>query len=333
MKASIIIATYMRAPSLRDTLACVTQQDLEPEEYEIVVVDNSLSPSTEVRKAAEAYSKQFRNLRYLHFAPNGATSARHFGVKAARGECLVFIDDDVLCEPGWLRQLLQPFSDARVGLVFGKTVLRYEVEPPAWAAAFSVFLSRLDLGEQSRQLVPYETGYSCNMAVRARVFGEVQGLNPCYFGDPRFLKYCGDGECGLARKVHDHGDRVWYSVEAWLHHRVVAQRLSPDYMLRRARTSGVESVYCYFRYEKPGLVRLGGHALMCLAKAAVRQVLALPHGPSSNPAVRGRAAACHHWHAFRQSVRLLASPELKAFVRRPDYMDWCPPGGTPPTAC
>ena len=62
----------------------------------------------------------------------GATRARNAAARAARGEVTAFIDDDALPRPGWLKALLDPFSDGRVGCVGGRVRLRFEGAPPAW---------------------------------------------------------------------------------------------------------------------------------------------------------------------------------------------------------
>ena len=150
MKASIIIPTYNRATLLFDSLRCVSQQDLPSEQYEIIIVDNGPQMSTEVQ--ALSRENALPSIRYLHEPKNGPTNARHKGVKASTGEILVFIDDDILCEPQWLGKLLAPFEDPAISLVGGKVVLKFDEEPPAWIYQFKSQLSGLDLGDSPRPM-------------------------------------------------------------------------------------------------------------------------------------------------------------------------------------
>jgi Glycosyl transferase family 2 len=48
---------------------------------------------------------------------------KNAGVRAARGGLVVFVDCDILPEPGWLGALLEPFSDPGVAVVAGATYL------------------------------------------------------------------------------------------------------------------------------------------------------------------------------------------------------------------
>jgi GT2 family glycosyltransferase len=62
----------------------------------------------------------------------GLSGARNTGVEAAAGEIVAFLDDDARAEPGWLRQLIAPYADARVVGTGGFGEAAWDGGRPAW---------------------------------------------------------------------------------------------------------------------------------------------------------------------------------------------------------
>ena len=313
LKASIIIATYRRTDYLQEALASINRQDYPQCDYEIIIVDNAPASCDELRDLA--CNDKLPVIRYVHEPRNGATTARHAGVLVAKGEILVFIDDDVICPVDWLRSLLQPFDDNKIALVAGRVVLHYEQNPPDWIARFTSALSGLDYGSIARALKPHVTAYSCNMAIRSSVFYHVGGLNPCYYSDPAMVTYGGDGECGLTRKVYDAGFIVWYAPDAWLHHRVPASRMTVDYHAYRAKLSAVEHIYCLYRYKMVHRWQLITATLIFLLRSACHYGLMVGLPRNSASWIKHCISAIRDWESSKQALRVFRSRELRNHIR------------------
>lgn len=105
--ASVIIPTRDgegRLPGLLDALSRQTTD----RPWEVIVVEDGsarIPPQTVAQPPA---------VRLVRQRQGGPGSARNRGASLARGEYLVFVDDDCLPEPQWLEQMLLPFSDPRV---------------------------------------------------------------------------------------------------------------------------------------------------------------------------------------------------------------------------
>jgi glucosyl-dolichyl phosphate glucuronosyltransferase len=249
-------------------LASLIQQEFPADNYEIIVVDNK--PTGEVRKVVQELEQdQQRSIRYVEEPKVGLHNARHAGAREARGQILVYIDDDVIVHPNWLSAMVAPFANPQVGCVGGKTVPRWEtVEPPNWLSLFpDGYLSLLDLGEESKDLNWPETAYGCNMAVSRSVLYEVGGFNPDDIGDRKLIWLRGDGETGLQRKIYDAGYKVVYSPHAWLYHRIPAARLKAEYFYWRAFTQGISDSYTLIR-EDPSKLRMIRHTVGCFLRVA-----------------------------------------------------------------
>ena len=130
MKASVIICTFNRARLLVDTLQAIINQHPPDGGYEIVVVDNNSSDETRL-VAEQAAARVPVCVRYVFEADQGLSLARNAGIRAAKGEIVAFVDDDVDAGPHWLRTILVPFSDQRVACVGGPIrPIWLDVRPP-----------------------------------------------------------------------------------------------------------------------------------------------------------------------------------------------------------
>ena len=72
--------------------------------FELVYVDGGSSPQLKAYLEAQSHEKQFKLIRTEHFlSPN---RARNIGIQAANGKYIVFVDNDVLVQKGWLHKLV-----------------------------------------------------------------------------------------------------------------------------------------------------------------------------------------------------------------------------------
>jgi glycosyltransferase involved in cell wall biosynthesis len=119
--ASVVVRSYLRIPQLLELLERLTSQDYP--NFEIVVIEQS----GELRSRYAERLARFRRdprVRILHHPPLGAGRARIEAARQARGEFLVFMDDDDLpLGSDWLRLLLRNFDDPHCVAVSGRQVL------------------------------------------------------------------------------------------------------------------------------------------------------------------------------------------------------------------
>ncbi|MFY4730106.1 glycosyltransferase family 2 protein, partial [Nitrospira sp. BLG_2] len=92
---SVVIPTFDRPDLLRRCLASLIAQTMNPAMFEIIVVSDGPSESTEGVAAAFRGKRSAPNLRYLASpVPRGPAAARNLGWKSARGPILSFTNDD-----------------------------------------------------------------------------------------------------------------------------------------------------------------------------------------------------------------------------------------------
>lgn len=121
MKVSIIIPTYGRPVVIRDCLNSLEKIKKEiPEPYEVIIVNNNKS---ELRRKTSALIRKFNlPVNEIKSKPLGSVKARNAGIKKAKGEILVFFDDDTLIQKNYFKQLLKHYRNKKVGGVGGSEV-------------------------------------------------------------------------------------------------------------------------------------------------------------------------------------------------------------------
>jgi glycosyltransferase involved in cell wall biosynthesis len=99
---SVVTSTRNRAQVLRRCLEALATQSLDPARYEVIVADDASSDNTPA--VIDAAQRQARvAIRPLRLPQrSGVAGSRNRAIPAARGEIIVFVDDDSLAPPGFL---------------------------------------------------------------------------------------------------------------------------------------------------------------------------------------------------------------------------------------
>jgi glucosyl-dolichyl phosphate glucuronosyltransferase len=232
MMVTIILCTYNRAHSLGTALESVLASALPFHlDWELLVVDNNSRDRT--REVIQAfYLRHPGRVRYIFEARQGLSNARNAGIRAARGEILAFVDDDVTVEPTWLDNLTASLRDGHWAGAGGRILPPKGFSPPPWLALQGpwgqggVLCALFDLGDIASQLKA-EPPYGTNMAFRTEMF-EKYGVFRTDLG------HCGDNLIGnedteFGRRLMTAGERLRYEPFAVVYHSVPAERLNKRY--------------------------------------------------------------------------------------------------------
>src|SRR5436309_65992 len=101
---TFIISTFNRCEVLLRTLGELRHCGLPLEQYEIIVIDNASTDGT-----AAAMASANRDVRLLPLNENLGSCAKNVGLKHARGEYIVFLDDDSFPEPWSVLRMVRHF--------------------------------------------------------------------------------------------------------------------------------------------------------------------------------------------------------------------------------
>jgi GT2 family glycosyltransferase len=102
---SFVIATHNRSDVVRETLGGIRSCGLAPDEYEIIVVDSASTDDTPEVIADEP------DVMVIPLRANLGSTSKAYGVDCARGDFVVFLDDDSYPLTGTLPRMLQYFDE------------------------------------------------------------------------------------------------------------------------------------------------------------------------------------------------------------------------------
>jgi glycosyltransferase involved in cell wall biosynthesis len=148
MLITVAICTLNHAESLRGTLESLAAMRLPDDlDWEVVVVNNGCTDHTdEIIRTADRLP-----IRREFEPQRGLSRARNRAVDAAKGDYIVWTDDDVIVDPGWLAAYADAFRRWPEAAVFGGKILeRFAIPVPKWLAgneAFKGFTAR-DFGDE-----------------------------------------------------------------------------------------------------------------------------------------------------------------------------------------
>lgn len=168
MTSSVIIPTRNRTEDLSRTLPTLLEQTQLPDE--IIIVDQSPDDST--KKVVQRFENEVITAgratpKFIYlYDPSlgGAGAARNVAIDHARGDILVFLDDDVLLEPDFLQELIAVYKeDSGLGGVSG-VITNYPM--PSFRQRFLFRLFRTGPFHDERQSIYW----SCDQLRHSRPF-------------------------------------------------------------------------------------------------------------------------------------------------------------------
>jgi GT2 family glycosyltransferase len=234
---SVVLPTYRRPDSLRRLLASIAAQEDPGLSWEVIVVDNESPPTAD--DVVESVRPDFRApLRCVWEATAGSAHARNRGIAEAQGAITVLVDDDVVVDPAWLRELVAPIAAGDCEGTGGRVLLEHPARLPGWFdhEGLRGYLTHYDLGDEVVELGPQDYLVTASAAFRTDLLRATGGFDAA-LGPTGAGHLVGD-DALVHRRVLAAGGRVRYVPSAIAVHELPPARLSPRYLLRRAHDQG-----------------------------------------------------------------------------------------------
>jgi glucosyl-dolichyl phosphate glucuronosyltransferase len=271
IQVTVAIPTYNRADFLRQTLAGISAQQFPREHFEVLVIDNNSTDHT--RAVVAEFAHVSPAPRYLHEPQQGLDYARNRAITEARGEVIVFGDDDILVQPDWLAQMAVPLladrAARRIGAIGGEVIPVFPDGLPEWVREWHAPLAfRPDTGP----LEPRHSPMGANLAFPKWVFEQIGPFHTAL--DRAAGNYFSGGDSEMIRRVRAAGLEVWFAPAAAVKHQMPASRTTFRYARRHAFDSARSRVID--RAGQPGAAGyFAGRFVANILKALGFAVLAL----------------------------------------------------------
>ena len=199
---SVIVPTYQREQILCDTIAYLL--DLSYPHYELVVVDQTPLHEPQTEKFLQQVAPR---IQYIQIDQVGTCHARNVGIEAAKGDIILFCDDDIIPTPDLLTNHVRHYRDPAVGGVTGPCGFQ-PVDGP-------LFIVRG--GETPRYPLPTtvveaESAQGCNMSFRKQILVRIGGF------DEGFIIHARKEEPDASLRVRALGYRILFDPQVSIEH-------------------------------------------------------------------------------------------------------------------
>jgi len=267
LPATVLIATRGRPDMLRDTIESILEGRRVPRE--LIVVDQSPAPQAEI---AELRTRRGCEIRYVHSATTGLSSARNVGLRHASQEAVVILDDDMLVEDDSLELLLTRRESRDGRIVTTGRLLAAPPERPGLRQPPGALVTRTEpevfRGRQPRQVVP-----GPNVALPRAVMLEIGGYDERLGAGTRFP---GAEDHDLSLRLLDAGCEVRHVPEAVVLHRSWRDRRDVV-RLRWGYARGVGGFYAkHASLRDRHTLERAGREVSSRVRRAIRSVFSAP---------------------------------------------------------
>ena len=215
-----------RVTQVVNCLNSVRQQTLKPHQ---IVLDWTWDLTCHKYRSVFQESKPCR----------GLSEARNVGVKVAKGDIIVFIDDDATANSHWLSRLVENFHDEKVAGAGGYAKAVWENGRPQWFPEELDWIVGCNYGSGPAEKCHVRKPLGCNMAFRADAFKEVGPFKPDLgrIGDVLIGSEEAEFSIRLAGKIHS--ATIVFDPSSVVFHTVAKSRCSFRYLLRRSFYEGI----------------------------------------------------------------------------------------------
>lgn len=174
---SVIIATKDRLQALTECLESLQRQTVPPQT--VIIIDASANKKAEVT-AKRILEKENINLVYKNSKP-GLTYQRNLGIRQNPNELVLFIDDDVILDSNYIKEIKSIFLNDPAGKIGGVTG---RIQPGKQKSILSILIRKIFcLSEPGRGEVKKSFA---NNSIHPRYVDEMfevqwlSGCNQCY---------------------------------------------------------------------------------------------------------------------------------------------------------
>lgn len=270
-KLSVIICSYNREQYIVNAIKSLYNQTIDKHLFEVFVVDNNSTDNTKQVCANYLATLTNFNIHYVEEKRQGATFARNAGAALAKGEYLVFMDDDAVANEDFLEEILNFFQqNPQADGVGGRIIPLYIPEEPKWMSYYvSSLVGNFQYSETVKEFENEKFPLESNMVTPKALFDSVGGFSEHILGVVGTVRIGGESK-DYHIKLQQQGKKIYYSPNIIVQHVVEVTKLTRAYMYRvasgigrgeRARTKALGNV-AYIKKNLEYLYKLIGSIVL-----------------------------------------------------------------------
>jgi GT2 family glycosyltransferase len=204
-RLTVVIPTYQRRDSVLRLLASLDAQAYPTGAFDVVVAVDGSSDGT--AEAVQAFTGSYP-VSALEGANRGRASACNAAVRAATGEIVILLDDDMEASPGFLAAHARAHDGPATRAVVGAAPIVTAPESPPFVQYMAEgFQSRMERLGQPGYRLRFRDTYTGNFSVRRNVLLSIGGF------DESFRVY-GHEDYELALRLQAAGVELTYNADA-----------------------------------------------------------------------------------------------------------------------
>ncbi|HUC86985.1 MAG TPA: glycosyltransferase [Candidatus Saccharimonadales bacterium] len=207
---TVAIPTLGRDAVLVDTIKQVLQQDFDG--FELIIIDQTVHHDAATQQFLVNCSDP--RFRYYLVAPPSLPAARNFATAHARGNIIVFIDDDVVLDPHFIRAHYQAFAhDPAIVAVGGRVINKVDTQPlTKQPLGFDRYARGNGNSFNCATSQPGSSFPGGNMSIKLAALQSAGGF------DTSFQRSAVREESDLATRLIKAGGKIWFEADASLLH-------------------------------------------------------------------------------------------------------------------
>lgn len=270
---SLIICTYNRDKYIYNVLKSIAENDFDVKKYEIILINNNSTDNTELE--CNRFQKDFPTIPFHYFFEKnqGLSYARNRGIKEAKGDILIYVDDDALVNKEYLQAYSDFFNNYSDAFAAGGPVIpKYETKQPSWMSYYTkeLITGYLYKGNKIIELRKRRYPGGGNAAYRKEVFAKIGFFNVDLGRKGDSL--VGAEEKDIFDKMTIEGMKYYYIPNAILYHIIPETKLKKEYFNRltysigqseRIRTLN-KSKYKYLKRLFSECIKWGVSFILCI---------------------------------------------------------------------
>jgi glycosyltransferase involved in cell wall biosynthesis len=262
---SIIICTFNRSESLQRTLKALGKVKVPPGcRAELIVVDNASTDGT--AKVVEGATLENMETLYAFEPRKGKANGLNTGLTMARGETLVFTDDDVIPSEDWIREIFACFDETQCDALVGKIELAPNLERSWMRKLERYYLAINDFESEPIHWVGANAAFQRRCLQRVRQFDFELGPGALGFGEDTLFGH----------QLVDAGFKMQYAKRAAVVHQPDKSRLTRRAWLQTARLRARSEAYVLHHWEHGEVRSSALKWLWSLSKLKLRSFLQPP---------------------------------------------------------